>query len=72
VRQGPYRCRDCQRSLVYTLADDPIVMNNRCQHCGGLLQFVERRNGIDRRREQRLQRNWDPEPRVELDRRRAV
>jgi DNA-directed RNA polymerase subunit RPC12/RpoP len=68
VRPGPYRCRDCDRALTYTLADDPVVANNRCNHCGGRLQFVDRRTGIDRR-SRRLERAWDPEPRRGIERR---
>jgi DNA-directed RNA polymerase subunit RPC12/RpoP len=71
MRQGQYRCRDCQRSLVYTFADDPIVADNRCNHCGGVLQFDDRRSGIDRRGP-RLQRAWDPEPRRGIERRRVA
>jgi DNA-directed RNA polymerase subunit RPC12/RpoP len=71
VRQGSYRCRECERSLVYALADDPSVADNRCNHCGGPLQFIDRRSGIDRRGP-RLQRAWDPEPRRGIERRGAA
>jgi len=59
MRQGPYRCRDCQRSLAWTL-DDALELGSRCPRCGGQLEFFDRRTGQERRGQR--QRLWDPEP----------
>ncbi len=57
-------CVDCRR-----IWPAKVAAQGNCPACGGTLR-PDRRAGIERRG--RLQRNWDPEPRAGVDRRRPI
>jgi len=49
IRAGLYRCRECEGSLLRAAGGRPIVAGGHCPVCGGVLEFVERRSGDERR-----------------------